>query len=627
MVAPLGPQDFYLFNEGTHTRIHERLGAHLAVAGVRFAVWAPNAAAVAVVGDWDDWREPGAPLAAEPSGIWHGVVSAARHGSRYKYRVTSRQGGAPFDKADPVAFRAETPPATASVVWDLAYEWGDAAWLAARAPGSAARPMSIYEIHLGSWRRVPEEHDRWLTYRELAPLLAEHAERLGFTHVELLPVMEHPFYGSWGYQVTGFFAATSRHGTPQDLMFLIDHLHQRGIGVILDWVPAHFPADAHALAAFDGTHLYEHADPRQGRHPDWGSAIFNYGRHEVRSFLLSSAAFWIERYHADALRVDAVSSMLYLDYSRPPGEWVPNVHGGNENLDAVQFLHRLAELVHERFPGVDLIAEEATSWPGVTRPVRTGGLGFDAKWDMGWMHDSLDYLGRDPIHRRHHHNELTFRGMYAWNERYVLPLSHDEVVYGKRSLLRKMHGDDWRRRANLRLLYAWQHAQPGKKLLFMGGEIAQEREWSHDRSLDWHLLADPRHAQIQLVVGELNRLHRTVAPLHRRDAEPSGYQWIDANDAEQSVASFVRLDGDGGIVVCVFNFTPVPRWSYRIGVDVDGDWIEILNTDATAFGGSGHGNAGGVTADVIPAHGRPFSLSLTLPPLGALFLVPAGDGR
>jgi 1,4-alpha-glucan branching enzyme len=622
-VNQLGEQDFYLFNEGTHRRLWEKLGARPEATGTGFAVWAPNAAAVSVIGDWNRWGQ-GSPLSMHPSGIWHGFVGGVRRGALYKYRITSRLGGAPFDKSDPLALRYEPPPGVSSIVWDLDYRWGDQAWMEARRRRAPlAVPMSIYEVHLGSWRRVPEEGNRFLTYRELAPLLADHCLGLGYTHVEILPVMEHPFYGSWGYQVTGFFAPTWRHGTPQDFMFLVDHLHQRGLGVILDWVPAHFPTDPQALVNFDGTALYEHADPRQGRHPDWGSAIFNYGRHEVRSFLLSSAAFWLELFHADGLRVDAVASMLYLDYSRAPGEWVPNIHGGRENVDAIHFLRELNDMVATDYPGADTIAEESTAWPMVSRPTRSGGLGFTFKWDLGWMHDTLDYLAKDPIHRRHHHERLTFRGLYAWNENYVLPLSHDEVVHGKGSLFGKMHGDDWQRRANLRLLYAYQHAQPGKKLLFMGGEFGQEREWNHDASLDWHLLSDPGHAQIQLLVGELNRLHREEPALHRWDSDPRGFSWIDANDAEQSVATLMRRDERGGTIVCAFNFTPVPRHNYRVGVDSDGDWLEILNTDAKAFGGSGHGNGGRVAASVVPAHGRRFSLTLTLPPLGAVFLKPS----
>ncbi len=622
----LGAQDFHLFNEGTHARLHEKLGAHVeAGAGTRFAVWAPNAAAVAVVGDWDGWKTA-TPLTAHASGIWHGAVKAAASGHRYKYRIRPKQGE-PFDKADPFAVRAEPPPGTASIVWDLAYEWRDREWIAARAGRNLLRePMSIYEVHLGSWRRVPEENDRPLTYLELAQALGDHVERLGFTHVELLPIMEHPFYGSWGYQVTGFFAPTSRYGTPQDFMAFIDALHRRGIGVILDIPPAHFPMDAHALAQFDGTHLYEHADPRQGFHPDWKSAIFNYGRHEVRSFLLSSALYWLEVFHADALRVDAVASMLYLDYSRQPGEWIPNEFGGRENLDAIAFLRKMNETVYAATKGTHTIAEESTAWPMVSRPLYAGGLGFGMKWDLGWMHDALAYFGRDPVHRRHHHNELTFRGLYAWNENYVLPLSHDEVVHGKGSLIGKMNGDEWQKRANLRLLYAWQHAQPGKKLLLMGGELAQEREWNHDRSLDWHLLEDQGRAQIALLIGDLNRLHRTERPLHELDFDVRGFEWIDANDADQSVATFLRRDSAGGVIVCAFNMTPLPRHNYRIGVDFDGDWAEILNTDAVTFGGAGFGNEGRTTASVVPAHGRRFSLNLTLPPLGAVFLKPVAPG-
>jgi 1,4-alpha-glucan branching enzyme len=483
-------------------------------------------------------------------------------------------------------------------------------------------PMSIYEVHLGSWMRVPEEGTRFLTYRELAPRLAEHARRTGFTHVELMPVMEHPFYGSWGYQVTGYFAPSSRFGTPEDFMFLVDTLHGNGIGVILDWTPAHFPTDEHGLIYFDGTHLYEHADPRQRLHAEWGSAVFNYGRHEVRSFLISNAVFWLDVYHADGLRVDAVASMLYLDYGRRPGEWIPNQYGGKENVEAIQFVRACNEAVYREQPGTQTIAEESTSWPMVSRPTYTGGLGFGLKWDMGWMHDTLSYFSKDPIHRRYHHNLLTFRGVYAWSENYVLPLSHDEVVYGKGSLLGKMAGDLWQKFANLRLLYAYMWAQPGKKLLFQGGELGQHREWNHDQSLDWHLLGEsPLHGQLMLLVGELNRLYREERALHELDTEPAGYEWIDANDAENSVLAFVRRARDArDQVIAVFNFTPLPRHNYRIGVGEDGRYRELLNTDASAFGGSGHGNSGGVAATPVPSHGRPFSLNLTLPPLGGLLL-------
>jgi 1,4-alpha-glucan branching enzyme len=506
----------------------------------------------------------------------------------------------------------------------MTYAWGDAAWMQSRAVRNALdAPISIYEVHLGSWRRSPEHPDRFLGYRDLAPMLADHCERMGFTHVELLPVMEHPFYPSWGYQCTGFFAPTSRYGTPQDFMALVDTLHQHGIGVILDWVPAHFPADEHGLVYFDGTHLFEHADRRQGRHPDWGSEIFNYGRHEVRSFLLSSAMSWLDRYHVDGLRVDAVASMLYLDYSRKPGEWIANAYGGRENLEAIAFLKRLNEEVYREYPDVQTYAEESTSWPLVSRPLYVGGLGFGFKWDMGWMHDTLHYMHHDPIHRKFHHNELTFRTMYASSENFVLPLSHDEVVHMKGSLLDKMPGHDHARFANLRLLHAWQYAQPGKKLLFMGGEFGQGREWSHERSLDWHLLDVDRHQGVMRWVQDLNRFYRDERAMHLKDCAHDGFEWVDCSDGENSVVSLLRRGGEGDRpVLAVFNFTPVLRSSYRVGVPSGGLWLERLNSDAGPYGGTGAGNLGGVHADAVPAHARPFSLSLTLPPLSALFLVP-----
>jgi 1,4-alpha-glucan branching enzyme len=550
-------------------------------------------------------------------------VPGARAGQRYKYRIKT-QGGEVLDKADPVGFQHELPPATASVVWSGEYAWGDASWMASRGKASTlTSPISIYEVHLGSWRRVPEEGDRVLSYRELAPLLADHCQRLGFTHVELLPVMHHPFYGSWGYQVTGFFAPSARHGGPEDLMFLVDTLHQRGIGVILDWVPSHFPTDSAALYRYDGSHLYEHADPRQGIHPHWTSAIFNYGRHEVKSFLLSSALFWLERFHADGLRVDGVASMLYLDYGREHGEWMPNRHGGKENLEAIDFLRALNEMVYREVPDVQTYAEESTAWPGVSRPTYVGGLGFGFKWDMGWMHDSLSYLARDPLYRSYHHGELTFRGVYQFSENFVLPLSHDESVHGKGSLLGKMPGDPWQKLANLRVLYAYQWLCPGKKLLFMGGELGQHREWNHDASLDWDLLDHhPEHAQIALTVGELNRLYREL-PALQRDCDPAGFAWISADDPRNSVLAFERRGIDGSVAIAVFNFTPTPRTNYRIGVPHEGSWREALNTDAAALGGSGQGNAGAVDATPVASHGRPFSLNLTLPPLSALLFVPA----
>jgi 1,4-alpha-glucan branching enzyme len=627
----LGAADFHLFAEGTHAQLYEKLGAHAATengrAGTRFTVWAPNAERIDVVGDWTDWRPGTVPLRAIAggSGVWQGFAAGVGPGQRYKYLIRSRYGGYTVAKADPFAFASELPPATASVIAALDYEWGDAAWMAGRRARNALdAPQSIYEVHLGSWMRDPAHPTQFLGYRELAPRLVEHVLRTGFTHVELMPVAEHPFYGSWGYQVTSFYAPSARYGSPQDFMFLIDTLHQNGIGVVLDWTPAHFPEDEHGLVFFDGTHLYEHSDPRQGHHPEWGSALFNYGRNEVRSFLISNATFWLDRYHIDALRVDAVASMLYLDYGRKPGEWIPNAHGGKENLPAIDFLRTFNLAVYRHHPDVQTIAEESTSWPMVSRPTYTGGLGFGMKWDMGWMHDTLSYFAVDPIHRRYQHNKLTFRGVYAFSENFVLPLSHDEVVYGKRSLLQKMPGDPWQQFATLRLLYAYMWAQPGKKLLFMGGEFGQQREWNHDRSLDWHLLREaPLHGQLQLLVGELNRQYRSEPALHELDADPAGFEWIAADDNENSVYAFLRKARDPSrLILAVFNNTPLPRFNYRLGVPREGVWAEVLNSDASAFGGSNHGNIGGVEATPVPSHGRPFSLNLTLPPLGALFLKP-----
>lgn len=539
----------------------------------------------------------------------------------YKYHIASHYNGYRVDKADPFAFYHQVPPETASVVWRPEYAWGDGEWRSERHRHNALEtPIAIYEVHLGSWMRVPEEGDRWLTYRELAPKLAEYVARLGFTHVEFLPVMEHPFYGSWGYQSTGYFAPTSRHGMPQDFMYLIDYLHQHGIGVILDWVPSHFPNDAHGLGFFDGTHLYEHADPRKGFHPDWDSFIYNYGRKEVQSFLISSAFFWLDKYHADGLRVDAVASMLYLDYSRKEGEWIPNEYGGRENLEAIAFLRRLNQEVYQNFPDVQTIAEESTAWPMVSRPTYVGGLGFGFKWDMGWMHDTLVYMTKDPVFRRYHHNQLTFRMIYAFSENFVLPLSHDEVVHGKGSLLGKMPGDDWQKFANLRLLLGYMYAQPGKKLLFMGGEFGQWREWEHDSSLEWHLLAYAPHISLQQWLERLNWLYRTEPALHELDLSPAGFEWIDANDSDNSVLSFIRKGRSlADMIVVVCNFTPVPRLNYRVGVPQGGFWREILNSDASEYAGSGHGNLGGVEATPIPSHGRMYSLNLTLPPLAAVF--------
>jgi 1,4-alpha-glucan branching enzyme len=621
-----GPDDIHLFHEGTNYRAYRTMGAHLTTvggeAGTAFAIWAPNADHVAVMGEFNGWSKDAHPLARVPdSGIWRGFIPGVDKGTAYKYHLRSSPYGHAVDKADPFGFLHEPPPRTGSIVWDLDYAWGDEAWMRSRQErNGSASAISIYEVHLGSWRRVPEEGNRPLGYREAAPLLADYAARMGFTHVEFLPLCEHPFYGSWGYQTTGYFAPTSRYGTPQDLMFLVDTLHQRGIGVILDWVPSHFPTDEHGLGYFDGTHLFEHADRRQGHQPDWDSFVFNYGRHEVRSFLVSSALFWLDRFHLDGLRVDAVASMLYLDYSRKAGEWIPNRFGGRENLEAVELLRTLNEVVYREYPDVQTVAEESTSWPMVSRPLYVGGLGFGMKWDMGWMHDTLRYLSQDPIFRKFHHNEITFRMMYAFSENFVLPLSHDEVVHGKRSLLAKMPGDDWRKFANLRLLYGYQWAQPGKKLLFMGGEFAQWQEWSHERSLDWHLLSRAPHAGVSAWVRDLNRALAAEPALRTRDFDPGGFEWIDCNDAEASVLAFLRRAGpDDPLLLVVLNFTPIPRHGYRVGVPRGGVWEELLNSDAALYGGAGFGNLGAVEAAPVSMHGRPFTLVLTLPPLSALF--------
>ncbi len=623
----LGDRDIYLFREGTHYRLYEKLGAHVVHDGERtgtyFAVWAPNARAVSVVGDFNGWDPRSHPLRVEgDAGIWEGFVGGVGAGAVYKYHIVSRERGYQVDKADPMARFAEHPPSTASVVWDGTFEWSDAEWMTARGERSAAKaPISIYEVHIGSWRRKPEDDACALTYRELAPQLADYCKEMGFTHVELLPVMEHPFHGSWGYQVTGYFAPTSRYGSPDDFMALVDHLHREGIGVVLDWVPSHFPSDEHGLVYFDGTHLYEHADPRQGFHPDWKTYIWNYGRNEVRSFLLSSAMFWLDRFHVDALRVDAVASMLYLDYSRREGEWVPNQHGGRENLEAIDFLRRMNEEIYEEYPDVQTIAEESTAWPMVSRPTYVGGLGFGQKWDMGWMHDTLAYMQEDPVHRKFHHDELTFRSVYAFNENFVLPLSHDEVVHGKGSLLTRMPGDEWQRFANLRLLFAYMFAAPGKKLLFMGGEFGQYAEWNHDRSLDWHLLEYPVHRGVQAWVRDLNQAYRAFPALHELDFDARGFEWIDCHDAENSVLLFIRRSEDGkDLVLVALNFTPIPRHNYRAGVPKGGFWQEVLDSDAPIYGGSGQGNLGGVESTPVASHGHPASLNLTLPPLGAVFL-------
>ncbi len=627
----LSADDLHLFNEGSHSRLSEKLGAHpVSIEGGRgvvFSVWAPAASRVSVIGDFNEWDvEANALRPLESSGVWEAFVAGVERGARYRFHVVSGDGTERVDKADPLALRTEISPATASVVWTLDYDWGDAEWMRERgARQTLDRPISIYEVHLGSWARGAEGQTSLPSYADLAPRLADHAIEMGFTHVELLPIMEHPFYGSWGYQTTGYFAPTSRYGTPQEFMGLIDHLHRRGVGVILDWVPSHFPADEHALARFDGTHLYEHADPRKGYHPDWNSLIFNYGRNEVRSFLLSSAMHWLSAYHADGIRVDAVASMLYLDYSRADGEWVPNDFGGRENLEAIVLLRRMNEEVSRTHPDALMIAEESTSWPMVSRPVHLGGLGFGLKWDMGWMHDILQYLSLDPIHRRFHHTNLTFRQLYAGTENFLLPLSHDEVVHEKRSLLGKMPGDDWQRFANLRLLLASQTAQPGKKLLFMGGEFGQEGEWNHDAGLDWHLLRGPRHEGVRRFVRDLNARYRDEPALHELDCDPGGYEWVDANDSEASVISFLRRGAStDDLVLVVCNYTPIPRPNYLVGVPRGGFWAELLNSDAEVYGGTGQGNLGGVEALPLSVHSRPRAVNLHLPPLSCLFLVSRG---
>ena len=620
-------EDIYLFREGNHTHLFEKLGAHILKEsdpeGVYFAVWAPNAERVSVVGDFNSWIPDIYPLRARKdlSGIWEGLIPGLPDGERYKYHIVSRQERYRVDKGDPFAFAWETAPKTASVIHDLVYDWHDGEWMSGRdASNSMESPLSIYEVHMGSWRRVPEEGGRSLSYREMAPILAEYVKDMNFTHVELLPVMEHPFYGSWGYQTLGYFSPSSRYGTSQDMMFLVDYLHQEGIGVILDWVPSHFPNDEYGLVFFDGTHLYEHQDPKEGFHPEWRSCIFNYGRNEVRAFLLSSAVFWLERFHVDGLRVDGVASMLYRDYARNEGEWIPNRFGGRENLEAISLLKKLNETIYREFPDVQVIAEESTSWPMVTRPVHVGGLGFGMKWNMGWMHDVLDYASKDPVHRKFHHNRLTFGMIYSYSENFLLPFSHDEVVYGKRSLLEKMPGDDWQKFANLRLFLGYMTAYPGKKLLFMGGELGQRREWDHEQSLDWDLLEYPSHQGIKRWVKEINGLYRNTPALYSKDFDPAGFEWVSCDDVENSVLAFLRkgrLSDPTILVLC--NFTPVPRHNYRVGVPSGGWWEEILNSDSTVYGGSGQGNMGGREASPVPFHGKSHSLSLTLPPLSITF--------
>ena len=619
--------ELHLFGEGTLNRAFEKFGAHRITVGetpgVHFAVWAPNAQRVSVVGDFNSWDGRVHPMRnLLPSGVWEIFIPHLAQGERYKFEIRTRQGHL-LQKTDPFGTAFELPPKTASIVHEGEYTWRDADWMAARAARNEwrDRPMAAYEVHLGSWARVPGDGYRSLTYRELAERLPAYVRDLGFTHIELLPVMEHPFAGSWGYQVLGFFAPTSRFGPPEDFKHFVDACHQAGLGVILDWVPGHFPKDAYGLARFDGSALYEHDDPRQGEHRDWGTLVFNYGRNEVRNFLLSNALFWLEEYHVDGLRVDAVASMLYLDYSRREGEWIPNRYGGRENLEAIEFLQRLNILTHGEHPGTLTAAEESTAWPGVSRPVHLGGLGFTYKWNMGWMHDMLQYVREDPIHRRWHHELITFSMLYAFTENFVLPFSHDEVVYGKRALLDKMPGDVWQKFATLRTLLGYMWAHPGKKLLFMGAEFGQWREWNHDESLDWHLLEEPAHAGVRRFVQALNWHYGAEAALHERDFTPDGFRWIDCHDHENSVVSLVRYAADpDDALVMVFNFTPVPRDDYRIGVPAAGYYAELLNSDAAAFGGTDVGNGGGVASQVLAAHGFDHSIALTVPPLGCLYL-------
>ncbi len=619
----LSDLDLYLLREGTHARLYDILGAHpdpVPQGGTRFAVWAPNAEKVSVIGDWNGWDPHAHALrpSEDHSGIWHGVIPEARHGHLYKFHIASHHHHQELVKADPFAFAAETPPSTASRIWSLNHEWQDQAWMQTRASHNGLdAPMSIYEVHAGSWRR---RDGQWLSFRELAHALADYVKEMGFTHVELMPITEHPFYGSWGYQTTGYFAPSSRYGTPEDFMYFVDHMHQQGIGVILDWVPSHFPTDAHGLHYFDGTHLYEHADPRQGFHPEWHSSIFNYGRSEVSSFLLSSAMFWLDKYHVDGLRVDAVASMLYLDYARKDGEWVPNQHGGKENLEAITFLRRLNETLYKAHPDTVSIAEESTAWPMVSRPTSMGGLGFGMKWNMGWMHDTLSFMKEDPVHRRYHLGKLTFSLVYAFSENFVLPLSHDEVVYGKGSLLGKMPGDAWQRFANLRLLLTFMWAHPGKKLLFMGGEFGQEREWAHEGELQWDLLQHPAHQGVRQMVRHLNALYKAEPALHEIDFSPDGFEWIEGNDTHNTAIVFLRKAREGAMLLVVCNLTPVPRQSYQVGVPGAGLWREVFNSDATDYGGSGWGNMGGVQTEAVSSHGRPHTLALTLPPLSTIVM-------
>ncbi len=619
--------DIYLFKEGSHFRLYDKLGSRTleidGKEGTYFALWAPNAEKVSVTGDFNGWNKTSHELSSrlDDSGIWEGFIPAVKSGDVYKYHIVSKYNGYSVDKGDPYAFFWENPPKTASKVWGLEYQWNDNNWMQNRHKNNDLNaPWSIYEVHLGSWRRVPEEGDRFLTYRESAHQLADYVKYMGFTHVELMPITEHPFYGSWGYQTTGYFAPTSRFGTPQDFMYLVDHLHQNGIGIILDWVPSHFPSDQHGLSYFDGSYLYEHEDPQKGYHPEWKSYIFNYGRNEVQNFLISSALFWLDKYHLDGIRVDAVASMLYLDYARKDGEWIPNKYGGNEDLEAITFLKKMNEAVYSAFPDVQTMAEESTAWPMVSRPVHVGGLGFGMKWNMGWMHDTLKYMSTDPIFRKYHHDKLTFSLWYAFTENFALPLSHDEVVHGKGALIGKMPGDEWQSSANLRLMFGYMYSHPGKKLLFMGCEFAQWKEWNHDESLEWHGLEHISHHGVQKWVSDLNHLYKNEPALYELDFSEDGFEWIDFHDWEQCIISFLRKSrttGETMLIIC--NFTTVPRHNYKVGLPNGGFWRELLNSDSGIYGGSGCGNSGGAEAEQSPAQGRDYSITLTLPPLGILF--------
>jgi 1,4-alpha-glucan branching enzyme len=627
-ISLLTDDDLFLFNQGKHFHIYRKLGAHLMEyrgrKGTYFAVWAPNAKQVAVMGDFSQWNQNANLLSLRgQSGIWEGFIPGVEQGSLYKYHIVSRYHNFQVDKADPLAFYSQTAPSTASIVWDLRYQWNDEAWMCRQKEANAlTAPISVYEMHLGSWRRT-DDNLRPLTYRELAPQLAAYIKKTGFTHVEFLPVMEHPFTGSWGYQITAFFAPTSRYGTPQDFKFLVDYLHQNQIGVILDWAPSHFPSDEHGLVYFDGTHLYENSDPRRSFHPDWKSYIFDYGRKEVQSFLISNAIFWLDQFHADGIRVDGVASMLYLDYSRKRGEWLPNKYGGKENLEAIDFIKTLNEQIYHFFPAVQTIAEESTSWPMVSHPTYLGGLGFGLKWDMGWMHDTLYYLSLDPVFRKYQHNKLTFRNSYALNENFMLPLSHDEVVYGKGSLINKMPGNKQQKLASLRLLLSYMYATPGKKLLFMGAEFGQPKEWNHDGNLEWEVSQTDGHREVSQFLTDLNRVYRAERALYEQDFSKEGFVWIDCADIEKSILSFQRLGRrNKEQVIVILNFTPVARFDYRIGVPVKGTWQEILNSDAREYGGEGYGNFGEVITENIPFHGYPYSMRLTVPPLGAIYFKP-----